>query len=67
MPITRPPPQLPLLERIAALRAEIDALFDELAENDRCGLPLESMRQMLTARSPSCQCRAWLIHSGEVR
>lgn len=51
----------PLPERIAALRAEIDALLDERAEEvaKTCpGVPVGVVRQSIVARySSDCQCR----------
>jgi hypothetical protein len=61
------PPKTPLNERIAALRAEIDAYIDELVAKDAgLGIPTQSLRQMLT-RGSECQCRTYLIQTGELK
>jgi hypothetical protein len=53
--------QPPLKERIEALRAEIDAFIDALAEKDAgLGVPVGVLRNLLTARSGGCECRAYL-------
>jgi hypothetical protein len=58
------PTKPPLKDRIEALRAEIDAVIDEMAAKDAgCGIPLQSLRDMLT-RGSSCQCRSYLIATG---
>jgi hypothetical protein len=60
-------PPTPLKDRIAALRAEIDALIDEMAEKDAgCGIPLQVLRNTIT-RGSSCQCRSYLIATGELK
>jgi hypothetical protein len=71
MPPTRPlpTPQLSLPERIAALRAEIDLVIDQMANDEakRCpGVPEVVVRQMIT-RGSSCQCRSYLIHTGVLK
>ena len=66
-PLTTPPPSLP--ERIAALRAEIDSVIDQLAADEakRCpGVPEVVIRQMIT-KSSQCQCRSYLIHTGALK
>jgi hypothetical protein len=72
MPALRAPPtpQLSLAERISALRSEIDSVIDDMAakEKENCpGVPLVSIRQMLTARGGQCQCRQFLIATGELK
>jgi hypothetical protein len=57
-------------ERIAAFRAEIDILIDQMAEKEKLqspSLPLSVIRNSITARGGSCQCRQWLIASGELK
>jgi hypothetical protein len=65
-----PPPaptKPPLKDRIAELRAEIDAYIDELVDKDAgCGIPRQVLRNMLTGRAGDCQCRQYLIQTGEV-
>ena len=64
------PPPLSLPERIAALRAEIDLLIDQVAADEakRCpGVPEVVIRQGITARANSCQCRQYLIHTGALK
>jgi hypothetical protein len=59
MKLTKPA----LHERITALRAEVDAFIDEKAEEMKAqnpGIPVGVLRNMLTARSGGCQCRAYL-------
>lgn len=78
MPALRAPPSqpkeeeapalAPLNERIAALRAEIDAFIDALAEKEKCaGVPLQVTRNLLTARGGACQCRQYLINTRELK
>lgn len=70
MPALRAPsmPQLSLPERIAALRAEIDSLIDQMAtESAVPGVPLQVTRNLITARGGSCQCRQYLIATGELK
>lgn len=63
-PATKTPSQL--RERILALRAELDACFDELAAKDAgCGIPLGVLRQQYTNRASGCECRAYLIVNEE--
>jgi hypothetical protein len=68
MPALRPLPNLP--ERIAAIRSEIDGMIDQMAaaEAKRTpGVPEVVIRQMLTARGGQCQCRQYLIATGELK
>ena len=70
MPPTRPlpTPQLSVPERIAALRADIDSLIDQMAaESAVPGVPLQVTRNLITARGGSCQCRQYLIATGELK
>ena len=61
---TKPPP---LKDRIAEIRAEIDAYIDGLVEKDAgCGIPRQVLRNMLTGRAGDCQCRQYLIQTGEL-
>jgi hypothetical protein len=65
MPALKPPPNN-LPERIAALRAEIDLVIDQMAADEAKktpGVPQVVIRQMIT-RGSSCQCRSFLIHEG---
>jgi|GraSoiStandDraft_24_1057298.scaffolds.fasta_scaffold94775_2 hypothetical protein len=71
MPALRAPPtpQLNLSERIAALRAEIDLVIDQMAADEAKrtpGVPQVAIRQMIT-RGSSCQCRSFLIHTGVLK
>lgn len=53
------PDKPPLNERIDALRAEIDAIVDELVAKDAgCGIPRQVLRNDLTHHS-NCQCAIW--------
>jgi hypothetical protein len=57
-----PPKAMPLEDRIAALRAEIDAYIDARITEIRktCeGVPAETIRQSLT-RGMGCQCATYL-------
>jgi hypothetical protein len=61
---------MPLKERIAELRAEIDAWIDAKAAEiakDNPGVPQVAIRYDLTARGGSCQCRNYLINTGELK
>jgi hypothetical protein len=61
--------QLSLAERIATLRAELDATIDQFAAAEAKktpGVPQVVIRQMIT-RGSSCQCRSYLIHTGELK
>jgi hypothetical protein len=61
------PPQ-PLNERIEQLRAEIDAFIDSLVEKDvGYGVPREALRALITNRANGCQCRQYLIATGELK
>jgi hypothetical protein len=54
---------LPLEERIATLRAELDAFIEAKAEAEakNCpGVPLEVIRGLITQRAGGCQCRQYL-------
>ena len=71
MPALRPlpTPQPNLSERIATLRAEIDAVIDQMAADEAKktpGVPQIAIRQMIT-RGSSCQCRSFLIHTGVIK
>jgi hypothetical protein len=69
MPTPRPLPNTPhnLPERIAALRAEIDSLIDQMAaEAAVSGVPIQVTRNLIT-RNSQCQCRSYLIHMGELK
>jgi hypothetical protein len=64
------PTKPPLKDRIAEIRAEIDAFIDAKAEELKVGIPgipLVCIRRDLTARAGDCQCRAYLINTGELR
>jgi hypothetical protein len=53
----------PLDERIASIRAEIDAFIDERAAEIKktCeGVPELVIRNLLTARAGGCQCSAYM-------
>jgi hypothetical protein len=74
MPALRPPPTTPqpspLKDRITELRASIDAHIDALAADEakRCpGVPQQVLRNLITARGGQCQCRQYLIHTGEIK
>ena len=50
-------------ERVKALQDEIDSWIDTLAAKEAetaPGVPLQVVRNLLTARSNGCQCRAYL-------
>jgi CubicO group peptidase (beta-lactamase class C family) len=54
---------LPLEERITAIRAEIDAIIDAKAEEEkgqRPGILLAVIRNLIIARNVGCQCRQYL-------
>src|SRR5258708_2174762 len=60
-----PPPNLP--ERIAALRAEIDLVIDQMAADEAKKTPgarKAVIRKMSPARATSCRCRNSLIRGG---
>jgi hypothetical protein len=55
----------PLKDRIKALQAEIDSIVDEIVEKDvGCGLPRQSLRNMLT-RGSGCQCAIYDMLASE--
>jgi hypothetical protein len=63
-------PPLSLLERIVGLRADLDLIIDEMAEKEKLqspSLPLAVIRNSITARGGSCQCRQFLIATGELK
>jgi hypothetical protein len=65
MKLTRTPP---LEDRIKQIRADIDAIIDaraEAAAKDNPGVPLEVIRNLLTARAPACPCAQYLEIAGE--
>ena len=54
-----------LKERISAIQAEADAFLDERAKELSSvtpDVPLHVLRNILTARTYGCQCRAVLKH-----
>jgi hypothetical protein len=58
-----PSSQPQLDERIAALRTDIDNYIDSLVaaqKKETPGIPAGVLRNLLTARSGDCQCRAYL-------
>jgi hypothetical protein len=60
----------PLKDRIDEIRAEIDAFIDEKAAEIKKGSPnqpLVCIRRDLTSRAGDCQCRQYLINTGELR
>ena len=64
-----PQPRPNRSERIAVLRAEIDAVIDQMAADEAKktpGVPQIAIRQMIT-RGSSCQCRSFLIHTGVIK
>jgi hypothetical protein len=57
-----PPPKIPLEEKIAMLRDELDAEIDRRAaelQETMPGVPVEVVRNILT-RNSDCQCAAFL-------
>lgn len=53
----------PLEERIARIRADIEAIIDARAEavaKDNPGVPTGVIRNLLTARAPACPCAQYL-------
>ena len=59
------PNKLPLEERIAAIRAEIDSIIDEIVAKDAgCGIPLQVLRNDLTRHS-NCQCAIYKMLASE--
>jgi hypothetical protein len=68
---TLPPPPAPqtlsLPERVAELRAALDAAIDQMAAEQAVpGVPLGVIRQTIT-RGSSCQCRSYLIATGALK
>jgi hypothetical protein len=65
---TKQPRPPELAERIETLRAEIDAIVDarvdEIARQNS-GVPPGVIRNLLTARAPSCRCAQYLDLCGE--
>src|SRR6185437_2515404 len=62
--------QTPLEIRIRQIRAEIDGMIDARAEavaRQSPGVPLEVIRNLLTARTPGCRCAQYLALTGEAR
>ncbi len=58
----------PLEQRIRQIRADIDAIVDARAEavaKESPGVPLGVIRNLLTARAPSCRCAQYLEITGE--
>jgi hypothetical protein len=54
---------LPLEERIKKLRAEIDAVIDAKTADvarENPGVPAGVIRNLLTARAPTCACSQYL-------
>jgi hypothetical protein len=57
-----------LEERIEELRAEIDSIIDARAEkiaSQSPGVPIGVIRNLLTARAPSCRCAQYMELCGE--
>jgi hypothetical protein len=58
------PQRLPTLEeRISELRAEIEAIIDARAAavaKGSPGVPVDVVRNLLTARAPACPCSQYL-------
>lgn len=55
----QPSKETPLLDRVKELRAEIDALIDELVDKDAgYGVPRQMLRDDLTRHS-NCQCAVY--------
>lgn len=53
-----------LQSRIAAIRAEIDALIDKKvteAAKASPGIPTGVLRNLITNRAPDCQCRQYAV------
>jgi hypothetical protein len=66
MKLTRITP--PLEERIRHIRADIDAIVNARAETvakESPGVPLGVIRNLLTARAPTCPCAQYLEIAGE--
>jgi len=65
---TKQPRALRLEDRIEELRAEIDAIIDARVENiaeQSPGVPAGVIRNLLTARAPSCRCAQYLALCNE--
>ena len=63
---TAPAPALD--ERIRMIRGEIEAILDERAEmvaRQSPGVPVGVIRNLLTARSPTCPCAQYLDLNGK--
>ena len=61
-------PAPPLEQRINQIRAEIDAIMDARAAavaKQSPGVPMEVIRNLLTARAPACRCAQYLELRGE--
>jgi hypothetical protein len=60
--------QKSLAERIREIRAEANAFIDaratELAKSSP-GVPLGVLRNLITSRAGGCECRQYLVESGE--
>jgi hypothetical protein len=68
--LAQQPQTKPLNERIAELRAEIDAWIDAKAAEiakDCPGVPEVAIRYDLTARNGDCRCRNYLSQIGELK
>jgi hypothetical protein len=58
---------LPLEQRVKQIRADIDAAIDAKAQavaKESPGVPLGVIRNLLTARAPSCRCAQYLEIAG---
>jgi hypothetical protein len=59
-----------LKDRVAEIRAEIDLWLDAKAAEiakDCPGVPEVAIRNDLTSRAGHCQCRNYLINTGELK
>lgn len=59
---------LDLESRIRTLRAEIEAVIDAKAQavaSESPGVPIGVIRNLITARAPSCACAQYLEISGK--
>ena len=57
-----------LEDRIRQIRADIDAIIDartEVIAKDNPGVPSGVIRNLLTARAPTCPCAQYLELEGE--
>jgi len=57
----------PLEQRIIQIRADIDAIIDAKVESvakESPGVPLGVIRNLLTARAPTCRCAQYLEIAG---